>query len=209
MTIVAWLGGLTALVGATMGVTQYNLKKVLAYSTMSQIGLMVMACGLGAFSVGMFHLYTHAFFKACLFLGAGAVLHALAGEEDMRRMGGLARRMPFTFGVFLLATLALCGLPPFAGFFSKDEILWSAYASTHGSLALWLVGHGRLVPDRVLHVPRRVHDVLRREPRRRTKWRTTSTSRRHDVRRARRSSRSARSSPASSACRSCGASGSA
>jgi NADH-quinone oxidoreductase subunit L len=140
MTIVAWLGGLTALVGATMGVTQYNLKKVLAYSTMSQIGLMIMACGLGAFSVGMFHLYTHAFFKACLFLGAGAVLHALAGEEDMRRMGGLARRLPFTFGVFLLATLALCGLPPFAGFFSKDEILWSAYASTHGSVALWLVG---------------------------------------------------------------------
>jgi NADH-quinone oxidoreductase subunit L len=140
MTVVAWLGGITALAGATMGVTQFNLKKVLAYSTMSQIGLMVMACGVGAFSVGMFHLYTHAFFKACLFLGAGAVLHALAGEEDMRRMGGLARRMPFTFGTFLLATLALCGLPPFAGFFSKDEILWSAYASTQGSPALWLVG---------------------------------------------------------------------
>ena len=140
MTIVAWLGGLTALVGATMGVTQFNLKKVLAYSTMSQIGLMVMACGVGAFPVGLFHLYTHAFFKACLFLAAGAVLHALAGEEDMRHMGGLARRMPFTFGVFLLATLALCGLPPFAGFFSKDEILWSAYASTRGSVALWLVG---------------------------------------------------------------------
>jgi NADH-quinone oxidoreductase subunit L len=140
MSIVAWLGALTALVGATMGVTQYNLKKVLAYSTMSQIGLMVMACGVGAFSAGMFHLYTHAFFKACLFLGAGAVLHALAGEEDMRRMGGLARRLPFTCAVFLLATLALCGLPPFAGFFSKDEILWSAYASTHGSPALWLVG---------------------------------------------------------------------
>jgi NADH-quinone oxidoreductase subunit L len=140
MTIVAWVGGATALVGATMGVTQYNLKKVLAYSTMSQIGLMVMACGVGAFTAGMFHLYTHAFFKACLFLGAGSVLHALAGEEDMRRMGGLARRLPFTFGVFLLATLALCGLPPFAGFFSKDEILWSAYAATHGSLALWLVG---------------------------------------------------------------------
>jgi NADH-quinone oxidoreductase subunit L len=140
MTVVAWLGGLTALVGATMGVTQYNIKKVLAYSTMSQIGLMVMACGVGAFSAGMFHLYTHAFFKACLFLAAGAVLHALSGEEDMRRMGGLARRMPFTFGVFLLATLALCGLPPFAGFFSKDEILWLAYASDRGSLALWLVG---------------------------------------------------------------------
>ena len=123
-----------------MGVTQFNIKKVLAYSTMSQIGLMVMACGVGAFSVGLFHLYTHAFFKACLFLAAGAVLHALAGEEDMRHMGGLARRMPFTFGVFLLATLALCGLPPFAGFFSKDEILWSAYASSRGSVALWLVG---------------------------------------------------------------------
>jgi NADH-quinone oxidoreductase subunit L len=140
MAIVAWIGGLTALAGATMGVTEYNLKKVLAYSTMSQIGLMVMACGVGAFSVGLFHLYTHAFFKACLFLGAGAVLHALAGEEDMRRMGGLARRLPFTFGVFLLATLALCGLPPFAGFFSKDEILWSAWSSTQGSIALWLVG---------------------------------------------------------------------
>ncbi len=140
MHVVAWVGALTALAGATMGVTQYNLKKVLAYSTMSQIGLMVMACGVGAFSAGLFHLYTHAFFKACLFLGAGAVLHALAGEEDMRHMGGLARRLPFTFVVFLLATLALCGLPPFAGFFSKDEILWSAYASTRGSAALWLVG---------------------------------------------------------------------
>ena len=140
MTVVAWIGALTALAGATMGVTQYNLKKVLAYSTMSQIGLMVMACGVGAFSAGMFHLCTHAFFKACLFLAAGAVLHALAGEEDMRQMGGLARRLPFTFGVFLLGTLALCGLPPFAGFFSKDEILWAAYASERGSVALWLVG---------------------------------------------------------------------
>jgi NADH-quinone oxidoreductase subunit L len=140
MTVVAWIGAVTALLGATMGVTQYNLKKVLAYSTMSQIGLMVMACGVGAFSAGMFHLYTHAFFKACLFLAAGSVLHALAGEEDMRNMGGLARRLPFTFGVFLLGTLALCGLPPFAGFFSKDEILWAAYASERGSIALWLIG---------------------------------------------------------------------
>ena len=140
MMVVAWLGGLTALVGATMGVTQFNLKKVLAYSTMSQIGLMVMACGLGAFSVGMFHLYTHAFFKATLFLGAGAVLHALGGEEDMRKMGGLAKKLPFTFIVFLLATLALCGLPPFAGFFSKDEILWTAWAAAGGSPMLWLVG---------------------------------------------------------------------
>jgi NADH-quinone oxidoreductase subunit L len=140
MAVVAWLGGITALAGATMGVTAFNLKKVLAYSTMSQIGLMVMACGLGAFSVGMFHLTTHAFFKACLFLGAGAVLHALGGEEDMRRMGGLARELPFTFGVFLVATLALCGLPPFAGFFSKDEILWTAWAAAGGSPLLWAVG---------------------------------------------------------------------
>jgi NADH-quinone oxidoreductase subunit L len=140
MTVVAWLGAITALAGASMGLTAFNLKKVLAYSTMSQIGLMVMACGLGGFSVGMFHLTTHAFFKACLFLAAGAVLHALGGEEDMRRMGGLARRLPFTFGVFLLGTLALCGVPPFAGFFSKDEILWTAWASTGGSPLLWAVG---------------------------------------------------------------------
>ena len=140
MLVVAWVGALTALAGATMGVTEFNLKKVLAYSTMSQIGLMVMACGVGAFSVGMFHLTTHAFFKACLFLGAGAVLHALRGEEDMRRMGALAARMPFTFAVFLVATLALAGLPPFAGYFSKDEILWSAWAAAGGSPLLWGVG---------------------------------------------------------------------
>lgn len=139
LQVVAWIGAITALTGATMGVTQWNLKKVLAYSTMSQIGLMVLACGVGAFSVGMFHLVTHAFFKACLFLGAGAILHALGGEEDMRKMGGLAKRLPFTYKIFLIATLALCGLPPFAGFFSKDEILWFAYASTHGSVVLWAI----------------------------------------------------------------------
>ena len=139
MHVVAWLGAITALAGATMGVTQFNLKKVLAYSTMSQIGLMVMACGVGAFSVGMFHLVTHAFFKACLFLAAGAVLHALGGEEDMRRMGGLKRPLPFTYAVFLIATLALCGVPPLAGFFSKDEILWMAFAAQGGSPALWAV----------------------------------------------------------------------
>ncbi len=140
MTTVAWVGALTAFIGATMGITQFNLKKVLAYSTISQIGFMFMACGLGAFSVGLFHLYTHAFFKACLFLGAGAIIHALHGEEDMRKMGGLAKKMPFTFAVFLLATLALCGMPPFAGFFSKDEILWNAWTSPYGSTGIWLVG---------------------------------------------------------------------
>jgi len=140
MAIVAWVGALTALLGATMAVTQFNLKKVLAYSTISQIGLMVMACGLGAFSVGLFHLVTHAFFKAGLFLGAGAVLHALQGEEDMRKMGALAKKLPFTFVTFLVAALALCGIPPFAGFFSKDEILWNAWSAANGSLGLWLAG---------------------------------------------------------------------
>ena len=140
MAVVAWIGAATALLGATIGVTQFNLKKVLAYSTISQIGFMVMACGVGAFSVGMFHLMTHAFFKACLFLGAGAVLHALHGEEDMRNMGALARKLPFTFATFLAGTLALCGIPPFAGFFSKDEILWQAWSAPGGSPWLWLVG---------------------------------------------------------------------
>ena len=140
MAIVAWVGALTALLGATMAITQFNLKKVLAYSTISQLGLMVMACGLGAFSVGLFHLVTHAFFKAGLFLGAGAVLHALQGEEDMRKMGALAKKLPFTFVTFLVATLALCGIPPFAGFFSKDEILWNAWSAANGSPGLWLVG---------------------------------------------------------------------
>jgi len=141
MEVVMWGGALTAFLGATMGLTQYNLKKVLAYSTMSQIGYMFMACGLGAFNAAMFHLYTHAFFKACLFLGAGSVLHALHGEEDMRKMGGLYKKLPLTFTTFIIASLALCGVPPFAGFFSKDEILWNAYASIHGgSPVIWFIG---------------------------------------------------------------------
>lgn len=139
MTVVAYGGALTALLGATMGLTQYNLKKVLAYSTMSQIGLMFLACGVGAFNAALFHLFTHAFFKACLFLGAGAIIHALHGEEDMRNMGALAKKLPITLVTFLVASLALSGVPPFAGFFSKDEILWSAYSGHNGSLLLWLV----------------------------------------------------------------------
>jgi len=139
MTVVAYGGALTALLGATMGLTQYNLKKVLAYSTMSQIGLMFLACGVGAFNAALFHLFTHAFFKACLFLGAGAIIHALHGEEDMRNMGALGKKLPITLVTFLIASLALSGVPPFAGFFSKDEILWSAYSGVNGSLGLWLV----------------------------------------------------------------------
>ena len=139
MNVIAWIGAATALLGATVAVTQFNLKKVLAYSTISQLGLMVLACGVGAFSVGLFHLLTHAFFKACLFLGAGAVLHALNGEEDMRNMGALARRLPFTFVTFLVGALALCGIPPFSGFFSKDEILFNAWTAANGSVWLWAV----------------------------------------------------------------------
>jgi len=140
MAVVAYGGAITAFVGATMGLTQYNIKKVLAYSTMSQIGLMFLACGVGAFNAGLFHLFTHAFFKACLFLGAGAIIHALHGEEDMRYMGGLGKKLPLTFATFGIATLALSGVPPFAGFFSKDEILWSAYAGVGGNVVLWGLG---------------------------------------------------------------------
>jgi NADH-quinone oxidoreductase subunit L len=112
---------------------------VLAYSTLSQLGFMFVALGVGAYGVAVFHLYTHAFFKACLFLGAGSVIHAMSGEQDVRRMGGLARKIPITFVTFAVATAAIAGIPPLAGFFSKDEILWFAFASeTGGSTLLWL-----------------------------------------------------------------------
>jgi NADH-quinone oxidoreductase subunit L len=123
MTIVAIVGALTALMAAAIGLVQTDIKRVLAYSTMSQVGYMFLAAGVGAFGAAVFHLAMHAFFKALLFLGSGAVIHALAGEQDMRRMGGLKARMPVTFATMLLAALALAGIPPLAGFFSKDEIL--------------------------------------------------------------------------------------
>ena len=123
MAIVAIVGALTALMAAAIGLVQTDIKRVLAYSTMSQVGYMFLAAGVGAFGAAVFHLVTHAFFKALLFLGSGAVIHALAGEQDMRRMGGLKERMPVTFATMLLAALALAGIPPLAGFFSKDEIL--------------------------------------------------------------------------------------
>jgi len=114
---------------------------VLAYSTLSQLGFMFLALGVGAYGVAIFHVVTHAFFKACLFLGAGSVIHALGGEQDVRKMGGLARRIPVTFWTFAIATGAIAGIPPLAGFFSKDEILWYAFASERGgSPLLWLVG---------------------------------------------------------------------
>ncbi len=140
MAVVAAVGAVTALVAATIGLAQNDIKKVLAYSTVSQLGYMVMACGVGAFAAGIFHLMTHAFFKALLFLGSGSVIHAMSGEQDMRVMGGLRRRLPVTFATFALGTLAIGGIFPFAGFFSKDEILWKAFRGDGGSPLLWGVG---------------------------------------------------------------------
>ncbi len=132
------VGIATALMAATIGLVQTDIKRVLAYSTVSQLGFMFAAAGVGAFSAAIFHLMTHAFFKALLFLGAGSVIHALSGEQDLRRMGGLRRRLPITFWTMLTAALAISGIFPLAGFFSKDEILWSAWAGGHP--VVWIVG---------------------------------------------------------------------
>jgi NADH-quinone oxidoreductase subunit L len=131
LTVVAAVGALTAIFAATIGMAQYDIKRVLAYSTVSQLGYMFLACGVGAFTSGIFHLMTHAFFKALLFLGSGSVMHGLHGELDMRRMGHLKKYMPITYWTFLLATLAIAGIFPFAGFFSKDEILFHSLVSGH------------------------------------------------------------------------------
>jgi NADH-quinone oxidoreductase subunit L len=137
LTVVAVIGTLTALFAATIGIAQTDIKKVLAYSTVSQLGYMFMACGVGAFSAGIFHLMTHAFFKGLLFLSAGSVIHGIGGEQDMRKMGGLRSYMPWTFGVMGIATLAIAGIPPLAGFWSKDEILAKAFDA---SWVYWLIG---------------------------------------------------------------------
>jgi NADH-quinone oxidoreductase subunit L len=128
MLVVAVIGGFTAFYAATMGLVQNDIKRVLAYSTISQLGYMFLALGVGAFAAGIFHLMTHAFFKALLFLGSGSVIHALSGEQDMRKMGGLWEKIPTTARTFLAATLAIAGIPPLAGFFSKDEILWRTFS---------------------------------------------------------------------------------
>ena len=143
MMVVAIIGGLTALFAATIGLRQFDIKKVLAYSTVSQLGFMMIGVGVGAFSAGVFHLVTHAFFKACLFLGSGSVIHAMSGEQDIRNMGGLRDKIPQTFRTFAIATYAIAGLPLAAGFFSKDEILASAWATPYfpavGKL-VWFLG---------------------------------------------------------------------
>jgi len=140
LMIVAIIGCLTAIFAATMGLAQTDIKRVLAYSTVSQLGYMVLACGVAAYAAGIFHLMTHAFFKALLFLGAGSVIHAIGGEQDMRRMGGLRKKIPVTFWVMTVATFAIAGFPPLAGFFSKDEILGAAFHREHGGQILWAVG---------------------------------------------------------------------
>lgn len=140
MEVVAWTGALTALFAATIGITQWDIKKILAYSTVSQLGFMFLAAGVGAFHAAMFHLMTHAFFKALMFLGSGSVIHAMHEEQDVRKMGGLAKKMPITHITFVLGWLAIIGMPPFAGFFSKDDILAYSFFSPQGSKALWAMG---------------------------------------------------------------------
>jgi NADH-quinone oxidoreductase subunit L len=140
MQFVAIIGGVTAVYAATIALVQNDIKKVLAYSTISQLGYMFLAMGVAAFSAGIFHLMTHAFFKALLFLGSGAVIHAMHDEQDIRHMGGLKKYLPITYKTFLIAAIAISGIPPFSGFFSKDEILWKAFSSDYGSVFLWLLG---------------------------------------------------------------------
>src|SRR5580765_5463729 len=136
--VVAVIGAATALLAATIALAQNDIKRVLAYSTVSQLGYMFLAMGVGAYAAGIFHLMTHAFFKACLFLGSGSVIHAMGGEQDMRKMGGLRKHLPATSTTFIVATLAIAGIPPLAGFFSKDEILWQTFATGHKGL--WAIG---------------------------------------------------------------------
>src|SRR6185295_17429099 len=149
MAVVTGIGALTAIFAGSIGVAQNDIKKVLAYSTVSQLGFMFMGVGTGAYAAGVFHLFTHAFFKACLFLGSGSVIHGMGGEQDITKMGGLKSKMPYTFWTFAIASIAIAGVPPLAGFFSKDEILWQAWSTKafdHTILegwygkVIWLVG---------------------------------------------------------------------
>lgn len=140
MAVVALTGAITSLFAATIALVQNDIKRIVAYSTVSQLGYMFLACGVGAFGAGIFHLYTHAFFKALLFLGAGSVMHAMAGELDIQKMGGLKKHMPVTYWTFLIASLSIAGVPGLAGFFSKDEILWLAYNGGTVGRIVWVIG---------------------------------------------------------------------
>ena len=140
MAVIAWTGALTALVAATIAMVQTDIKKVLAYSTVSQLGYMFLACGVGAYTAGVFHVITHAFFKALLFLGAGSVIHGMHHEQNIMKMGGLRHSMPKTVLVFTIGWLAISGMPPFSAFFSKDEILWFTFSMAQGNTMLWGMG---------------------------------------------------------------------
>ena len=140
MAVVGLTGAVTALFAATIALVQNDIKRIIAYSTISQLGYMFLACGVGAYGAGIFHLYTHAFFKALLFLGAGSVMHSMQGELDIQKMGGLKKYMPVTYWTFLAASLSISGIPGFAGFFSKDEILWKAYSAGGIGILLWGLG---------------------------------------------------------------------
>ena len=140
LTVVATIGAFTAILAASIALVQNDIKRVLAYSTVSQLGYMFLALGVGAYWVAVFHLFTHAFFKALLFLGSGSVIHAMSGEQDMRHMGALKDKIPLTYRTMWIGSIAIAGIPGLAGFFSKDEILWQAFSSPHGSKILWAVG---------------------------------------------------------------------
>jgi NADH-quinone oxidoreductase subunit L len=140
LLVVAMVGAFTAIFAASIGLVQNDIKRVLAYSTVSQLGYMFLACGVGAFAAGIFHLMTHAFFKALLFLGSGSVIHGMSGEQDMRKMGGLKAKLPTTHFTMLVGCIAIAGIPPLAGFFSKDEILWSAFKVGGYGRLVWTVG---------------------------------------------------------------------
>ncbi|MGH9641315.1 MAG: NADH-quinone oxidoreductase subunit L, partial [Terriglobales bacterium] len=170
MKTVAIVGALTAIFAASIGLVQNDIKRVLAYSTVSQLGYMFLALGVGAFAAGVFHVFTHAFFKALLFLGSGSVIHAMSGEQDMKFMGDLRQRTPTTFWTMFVATLAISGIPGFAGFFSKDEILWQSWSSEGGAYRiLWFIGFatalmtafymGRLIFLTFFGKPRMSHEV--------------------------------------------------
>src|ERR1700691_475538 len=170
MLVVAIVGALTAIFAASIGLVQNDIKRVLAYSTVSQLGYMFLALGVGAFAAGVFHVFTHAFFKALLFLGAGSVIHAMSGEQDMRNMGDLHKRIPTTHATMFIATLAIAGIFPFAGFFSKDAILWETWSREGGAYRiLWCVGYATALMTafymfRLMYLtfhgrPRMSHDV--------------------------------------------------
>ena len=177
--LVAAVGTFTAIFAASIALTQNDIKRVLAYSTLSQLGYMFAALGVGAWTAAIFHLVTHGFFKGLLFLGSGSVIHGVHEEQDMNRMGALWRKMPITHWTMLIGALAIAGIPPLAGFFSKDEILGEAFKL--GFEWVWLIGVVVALHDRVLHVPADGQDVLRREPRGPRTWSRRSTSRRRTM----------------------------